>query len=162
MSYEDLIGQLPIPYMSGFALTQPQVDALARLTLSEEQITASGGTHRAIIARMRAEGVRSTLVPFWKDDVRYYLYVTSVIPSFDGHNPRETVSKPILADFRKRFGNGPNGELKELHSTCMLWPDCFAIPDWLYPRMVEKARYMAEKAQKARAAAERRKPADII
>ncbi|KAF8918723.1 hypothetical protein CPB85DRAFT_1558121 [Mucidula mucida] len=62
----------------------------------------------------------------------------------------EIVSKPILADFRKRFGDGPNGELKELHSTCMSWPDRFAIPDWLYPRMVEKARHLAEKARAAR------------
>ncbi|KAF9031663.1 hypothetical protein BDZ89DRAFT_1158787 [Hymenopellis radicata] len=91
----------PIPYVSGLALSQAQVDAMAQLSLSDEEISRSGTTHRAIIDLMEQEKQKTTLVPFFRKGERYYLFVAVVVPSFDGSDPKMTVPKRIFNAFRK-------------------------------------------------------------
>ncbi|KAF9031637.1 hypothetical protein BDZ89DRAFT_1111716, partial [Hymenopellis radicata] len=59
------------------------------------------------------------------------------MPSYNGQNPNATIAKHIIQHFWETFGRGPNGEFNEVHSICMRWPDLFAFPNWLYPRMFE-------------------------
>ncbi|KAF9031639.1 hypothetical protein BDZ89DRAFT_1063777 [Hymenopellis radicata] len=144
-AYWEHLSELPIPYVFGFALTQTQVDAMARQILSEEEIAASSTTQRAIVHKMERDGAPTTLVPFWRDKVQYYCYVVGVVPSFYGRNPNATIAKHIIQQFWQTFGRGPNGEFNKVHSICMRWPDIFAFPDWLYPRMFEATKILLEK-----------------
>ncbi|KAF9031649.1 hypothetical protein BDZ89DRAFT_1158779 [Hymenopellis radicata] len=131
----------PIPYVSGIALSQAQVDAVAAVSLSEEEIARSRTTHRAIIDQMERDDLKTTLVPFFHKGERYYLLVAVVVPSFDGSDPKMTVPKRIFDGFRKAYGRGPNNELDNLYGTSFRWPSCFAEPDWLYSRMRETEYY---------------------
>ncbi|KAF8918714.1 hypothetical protein CPB85DRAFT_1452258 [Mucidula mucida] len=97
--YWEHLAELPIPYVVGFALTQLQVDAMARHLLSEEEITASGNTYRAIVHKMQRDKARTTLVPFWRNKVEYFCYVAGVVPSFNGKNPNATIAKHIIQHF---------------------------------------------------------------
>ncbi|KAF9031648.1 hypothetical protein BDZ89DRAFT_1158778 [Hymenopellis radicata] len=130
----------PIPYVSGLALSQAQVDAMAQLSLSEEEISSSGTTHCAIIDLMERENQKTTLVPFFHKGERYYLLVTFVVPAFDGSDPKVTMPKQVYDAFRKNYGRGPNNVFDNLHGTGFRWP-CVTRPDWLYSRMRETESY---------------------
>ncbi|KAF8918734.1 hypothetical protein CPB85DRAFT_1249524 [Mucidula mucida] len=131
----------PIPYVSGIALNQAQVDAMAHLSLSEEEISRSRTTHCALIDLMERKKQKLTLVPFEHKGERHYLFVTIVVPSFDGSDPKMTVPKYIFDSFRKSYGRGPNHEFDRLYGATFRWPIFFAEPDWLYARMRETECY---------------------
>ncbi len=115
-----------LPYVSGIALSQTQLDALAKVSLSEEELARSGTAHRAIIDKMEREEVKTTLVPFLHKGECTYLLVAVVVPYFDGSDPKMTVPKRIFDGFRKTYGRGPNHEFDNLYGATFRWPICFA------------------------------------
>ncbi|KAF8870492.1 hypothetical protein CPB85DRAFT_1462112, partial [Mucidula mucida] len=140
--YWNHLSELPTPFIFGFALTQIQVDAMARHILSAEEIAAVGGsTYRAIGRKMEEVGATTALVPFWENKVKYYCYVAGVVPSFNGKNPKATIAKPLIKHFFDTYGRGPNGEFEKMRSICMPWPEMYAFPDWGFiPRCFQATR----------------------
>ncbi len=171
--YWNHLSELPTPFIFGFAMTQIQVDAMARHILSEEEIAAAGTTHRAIGHKMEEEEATTALVPFWENKVQYYCYVAGVVPSFNGKNPKATIATSLIQEFFDTYGRGPNGEFEKMRSICMPWPKIYActflcklhgrralmrvrvVPDWLYPMMFDATRILLKKrAPKAGAEAD--------
>lgn len=115
----------PIPYIQGFGLTRPQLDAVVSHVLPHQTINSYGGN---ILVAIRAELLKAgqdfTILPFATGPKgnRYvrYLYIIDVLPSWDGKRPDFPISQQTADEFFNTFG--ADEWLEELRTFCIRWP----------------------------------------
>ncbi|KAJ7226008.1 hypothetical protein GGX14DRAFT_423456 [Mycena pura] len=126
---------IPIPFVFGFYLTAPQMRIIAREWLAPEIYAAcqtDRDYQRRLVDHCRAKSCKWTFLPDSQNETgeECYLWVTHVIPSWDGKNPRTTMPRKLWANVEKMFG------FNDLKVACMMWPRHLSPPTWMMSTML--------------------------